>query len=83
MPTIARMGPYRVFLTSIDGYEPPHVHFTRDDAEAKFWLQSVDLAKSDGFPPHELNKMRKLVVEHQQEWLEEWYKFHGNRPASY
>jgi hypothetical protein len=67
----------------MDGYEPPHVHISRDDAVAKFWLLPVDLANSDGFPAHELNKIRKHVVEHQQEWLEKWYEQHGKRTPSY
>lgn len=78
MPTIARIGPYRVFFYSNEGYEPPHVHITRDDCVAKFWLESVDLVKNINFKDHELSEVRRLVVEHQQEWLEEWHEFHRN-----
>lgn len=78
MPTIARIGPYRIFFYSNEGYEPPHVHIEHDDCEAKFWLEPVDLARNINFNKHELGEVRRLVEEHQQEWLDEWHEFHRN-----
>jgi hypothetical protein len=46
MPTIAQVGPYRVFFYSNEGHEPPHVHIERDDSVAKFWLAPVDIANN-------------------------------------
>jgi hypothetical protein len=82
MPTIAQVGPYRVFFYSNEGHEPPHVHIERDDAVAKFWLAAVDLANNNNFRTHELTRLQRLVVENQQEWLEKWHEFHRNPPAS-
>jgi hypothetical protein len=82
MPTIARIGPYRVFFYSKEDFHPPHVHIERDDSVAKFWLDPVDLASSRDFPTHELNKLWDLVVEKQETWLQEWYERHGNTSAS-
>ena len=48
MPTVLRVGPYRLFFYSGDGREPPHVHVERDDSLAKFWLAPVRLASSQG-----------------------------------
>jgi Domain of unknown function (DUF4160) len=78
MPTIARVGPYRVFFFSNEDLEPPHVHIERDESLAKFWLDPVDLVTRGSFPTHELNKLLKLVVEHQHEWLEKWREYHRN-----
>jgi len=38
MPTISRIGPYRLFFYAGDRDEPEHVHVERDDQLAKFWL---------------------------------------------
>lgn len=51
MPTIAIVGPYRVFFYSADGVEPRHVHIERDEGIAKYWLSPVRLARSRGFGP--------------------------------
>lgn len=48
MPTVATVGPYRVFFYSADRAEPVHVHVEREDKVAKFWLNPVRLARSGG-----------------------------------
>ncbi|MCK6486466.1 MAG: DUF4160 domain-containing protein [Phycisphaerae bacterium] len=54
MPTIARIGPYRIYFYSHDRREPPHVHVDRDAYTAKFWLTPVELAWCNiGFRPKE------------------------------
>jgi Domain of unknown function (DUF4160) len=72
MPNVLRAGPYRFYFYSHETNEPPHVHVDRDEFSAKFWLQSVDLARNFGFSPKELRRIRRLVVEHQEELLEAW-----------
>jgi Domain of unknown function (DUF4160) len=76
MPTIALLGPYRVFFYSDEGREPAHVHIEKDDSVAKFWLDPVELEENYDFPNHELRKLHRLVVEHQRAWLEKWHEFH-------
>src|SRR6266851_10017378 len=51
MPTVLRIGPYRIYFVSHDLNEPPHVHVDRDDQSAKFWLAPVALARNLGFNP--------------------------------
>ena len=63
MPTIARIGPYRIYFFSHDRGEPPHVHVDRDDNTAKFWLDPVSLAYNIGFRPKELRDARRMVTE--------------------
>lgn len=72
MPTVLRIGPYRFFFYAGDRNEPPHVHVERDAETAKFWLQPVRLQKSRGFKGVELNRLRKLVEEHQEELQGAW-----------
>jgi hypothetical protein len=66
MPTVARIGPYRIFFFSNDGVEPPHVHIQRDRALAKFWLDTVELASTTGFRTHELRQLERLVLDNQE-----------------
>ena len=78
MPTVLRSGPYRVYFYSHDLLdEPPHVHVDRDDLSAKFWLNPVALARNLGFSATELRRIERLLREHQQELLEEWYDTFG------
>jgi len=78
MPTIARIGPYRIYFYSQDRREPPHVHVDRDAHTAKFWLVPVELDYNIGFRPKELRDVRRLVLEQASEFLEDWYE---NFPA--
>ena len=77
MPTIARLGPYRVFFFSNEGTEPPHVHVQRERALAKFWLAPVALASASGFHAGELRNLERLVEENRQPRLEAWHELFG------
>ena len=55
--------------------KPPHVHVIREAKEAKFWLSTVRLKDSGGFSTSEINRLTKLVEEHQQYLLREWHAF--------
>lgn len=78
MPTVLRVGPYRLFFYSGDGREPPHIHVERDDNVAKFWLDPVRLAHSGGFGRTEVRDVGRLVTEHRQQLLERWNDFFGD-----
>ena len=77
-PTVLRSGPYRVYFHSHEPNEPPHVHVDRDDQSAKFWLSPTSLARNMGFSSKELNKVLRLVKEHETELMEAWNDFHGS-----
>ena len=61
MPTISRVGAYRLFFYAGDRDEPPHVHVERDDKVAKFWLTPVRLQRAAGFRPAELGQVERLI----------------------
>ncbi len=63
MPTVMRIGPYRLFFYASDRDELPHVHVERDDKVAKFWLDPVRLQKSGGFSCSEISKIHKIIEE--------------------
>ncbi len=73
MPTIRNLpGPYRLFFYSFDFYEPKHVHVQRERMVCKFWLEPIVLSYSEGYPPAELNRIRRVIVEHRKRILEAW-----------
>ena len=77
MPTVLRIKGYRIGFFSADGDEPPHVHIAKDDNQAKFWLDPVQLAKNVGFSRHELNEVHDIVTEQQQNLLRAWHEYFG------
>ena len=77
MPTIARIGPYRIYFYSHDRNEPPHVHIDRDDQTAKYWLDPVSPAYNIGFRAKELRDIYRMVTEHAAEWLRIWNENFG------
>jgi hypothetical protein len=78
MPTILRIGPYRIFFVSLDFPEPPHVHVQREKMAAKFWLDPLSLERSGGFRPHELTDIAKILEEHRDFLLERWNEYFGH-----
>ncbi|WP_035984515.1 DUF4160 domain-containing protein [Leptolyngbya sp. KIOST-1] len=75
MPTVLQVGPYSFIFFSSDRGEPAHIHVKRDRQLAKFWLDSVSLAKNRGFKDHELSDISRLVEEHKQTLLEAWHDY--------
>ncbi len=63
MPTILRVGPYRLFFYAGDRGEPVHIHVEQDDRIAKFWLDPVRLQKSGGFNRAQINRIQKSIEE--------------------
>lgn len=78
MPTVLRVGPYRVFFYASDRDEPHHIHVERDDNVAKFWLDPVRLQSSGGFSRVEITKIAKIVTDHQTGLLEAWNEYFGD-----
>ncbi|MCG3127253.1 MAG: hypothetical protein CHACPFDD_02111 [Phycisphaerae bacterium] len=77
MPTVATLGPYRVFFYSADRAEPVHVHVEREDKVAKFWLDPVRLARSGGFSRRELGRIETLLRKHEAALIEAWNEYFG------
>jgi hypothetical protein len=75
MPTVLRIGPYRLFFYSADFAEPPHIHVGRDSSQAKFWLDPVRLEDNQGFSRNELNRIGKHVEENAADLLRSWNEF--------
>jgi hypothetical protein len=72
LPTVLRHLGYRFFFYSNEGTEPPHIHVEKDENEAKFWLNPIDLAYCYGFGKKDLNRINDMVVENQQIFQDAW-----------
>ena len=78
MPRIAgNPGPYRLFFTSFDCNEPPHVHVERENKTCKFWLEPLRLARTHGFSARELSRIRRIIEKHSAAILEAWHEHCG------
>jgi len=75
MPTVLRVGPYRLFFYAGDGEEPAHVHIERENMVAKFWLDPVRLGKSGGFNRSEIGKLHNIVVQNKTMLLRGWDEY--------
>lgn len=75
MPTVLRIGPYRLFFYAGDRNEPPHIHVERGDNIAKFWLNPVRLQRSGGFSRREIGQIQKRLSEHHKILLEAWNEY--------
>jgi len=77
MPTVLKVDGFRFHFYSKEENEPPHIHVSKDDLEAKFWLEPVQLSKNYGFSTVELNKIAKLVNCNRSMLLMAYMEFHG------
>jgi hypothetical protein len=77
MPTVLRVGPYRLFFYAGDRDEPQHIHVERDDKIAKFWLEPIRLHSSGGFNRIEISKIHKIINENHSKLLETWNEYFG------
>lgn len=72
MPTILRIGQYRLFFYSSDRDEPVHIHVEQEEMIAKFWLDPVRLQESGGFSRSEVLKIQNLIEKNRTILLEAW-----------
>jgi hypothetical protein len=77
MPTVARVGPYRIYFYSHEPNEPPHVHVDRESLSAKFWLEPVGVARNFGFTARELRQIDEIIRERELVLLEAWNGYFG------
>jgi Domain of unknown function (DUF4160) len=75
MPTVLRWKGYRFFFYSADQWEPPHIHVTARDGEAKLWLDECRVAASVGFSSRELNEIVAKTRDERETFLEAWHDY--------
>jgi hypothetical protein len=77
-PTIFREKGYRFYFLSNEE-ERIHIHVTREEGEAKFWIDPiVSLAVYHGLNSRKLNEIQRIVEDHKDEIIEAWQRHFGN-----
>ncbi len=79
MPTLLRWNGYRFFFYSADGWEPPHIHVTKQGKEAKLWLNTITVAVNIGFSAQDLNEIIRKTRAEQSIFLEAWNDYFTDR----
>jgi len=72
-PTVRVIGPHRFFFFSREDNEPPHIHVETAENAAKFWLSPIELVWTVGYTSKELRRVRELVEQNKDLFLEKWY----------
>jgi len=78
MPAVLRKGPCRFFVYSSDGAEPPHVRVHREEAIAKFRLDTVRYDHSAGFRAVEIRRLQAITEEHNDSFVDAWHGHFSN-----
>ena len=78
-PTIFREKGYRFYFLSNEE-ERIHIHVTREEGEAKFWIEPiVSLALCHGLNPRKLTEIQKIVEARKNEIIEAWQRHFSKR----
>jgi len=78
MSTIDRIQGFRVVIFSNEPEnERPHVHFIKENNDAKVWLDDLSFATTDRYSKGDLRKISKIVAEKHQAYLTTWQELKG------
>jgi len=72
MPTVLYYRGYKFFFYSNENDEPPHIHVTKGDANAKWWLLPIAEEYSYGFNANERRVIAKIVNEYSESFIKKW-----------
>jgi Domain of unknown function (DUF4160) len=73
MPVVLRVAGYKFFFYQADvANEPPHIHVTKEESEAKFWLDPVRVAREGRFRKSDLRDIQRIIDENLQFLLNAW-----------
>ena len=77
MPTVLRRDGFRFAFFSNEGHprEPPHVHVSAGEHEAKIWLEpEIAMGESYGFNARELNRLLRIANAERDRLLRAWHE---------
>jgi hypothetical protein len=72
MPKVMDYRGHRFSFFSQDCAEPPHIHVTKANSAAKFWLQPITLQDAWGYNRSDLNELQQVLSENLDLILEKW-----------
>ena len=76
MPTIFEQDGFKFRFYSNENDEPPHVHVTKGEGNAKFWLKpKISEAYSYGFTVRERRDIKIIVNKNKEAFIAAWNEF--------
>ena len=73
MPVVLRVAGYKFFFYQADlANKPPLVHVTKEDNEAKFWLDPIKIAREGKFRKSDLRDIERIIEDNLQFLLNAW-----------
>lgn len=72
MPTVLRENGFRFFFWSNEGNEPAHIHITKGDGNAKYWLEPMICDFIKGFNQGEKRQIEQIITDNHQFLLNAW-----------
>ena len=73
MPVVLRVAGYKFFFYQADvANEPPHVHVSKEENDAKFWLDPVKIAREGRFRKSDLRDIERIIEDNLQFLLNAW-----------
>ncbi len=79
MPTILLILGWRFYFYSNERNEPIHIHCSKADAEAKYWLDveayEIGEAYAYGMSPADRRTVRSIIFQHFDYIVTEWNRF--------
>ena len=73
MPVVLRVNGYKFFFYQADvANEPPHVHVSKEENEAKFWLDPIKIAREGKFRKSNLRDIERIIEDNLQFLLNAW-----------
>ena len=77
-PTVFRDGPFRFYFFSREE-DRMHIHVDSSSGEAKFWIEpEIELARNHHLTSRDLERIRKLVEEHEDVIRAAWNRHFGS-----
>ena len=83
MPTVLFIFGWRVFFYSNEAGEPPHVHCSKAECDAKYWLNEetfdISPAYEYNLKPADRRLIRKIVFNNFDYIMSEWKRLEKER----
>ena len=76
MPVVLTINGYKFRFYSNENDEPPHIHITKGDGNAKYWLvPEIEEAYSYGFTVRERRDIREAVKLNAASLIKKWNEY--------